>query len=160
MQLPMHQSNQCPQVCLCRIPLYQGLVVLLPNHHIRMVGDPLHIPYRHPVHFRIMSFTLSIMISDTDQSRTLQHFLLPKLFKTNVLLAHSTTMTSRRTVGQNQVVLRNLIIHIPTSSGVSAAERVCKVSSVEQTNVNERTDERVAQYFILYSWLIWPTVPS
>ena len=42
--------------------------------------------------------------------------------------------------GQNS----HSIIHCPTSEGVS--------------EVSERTDERVAQYFSLYFWLIWPTV--
>ena len=39
---------------------------------------------------------------------------------------------------------------------MSAAERASKASSVEQAN--ERTDERVTQYFSPYSWLFWPTV--
>ena len=39
---------------------------------------------------------------------------------------------------------------------MSAAEGVSEASSAEQVIV--RTDERVAEYFSLYSWLIWPTV--
>ena len=46
---------------------------------------------------------------------------------------------------------------------MSAAEGASEASSPEQANelavrANERTDERVAQYFSLYSWLFWPTV--
>ena len=46
---------------------------------------------------------------------------------------------------------------------MSAAERASEASSVEQANkwavrVNERTDERVAQYLRLYFWLIQTTV--
>ena len=51
------------------------------------------------------------------------------------------------------------------SERVSAAERASEASSAEQVNdwavqANERTDERVAQYYNLYSWLFWPTVHS
>ena len=41
---------------------------------------------------------------------------------------------------------------------MSAAEGASEASSPEQAN--ERTYERVAQYFSLYSWLFWPTVPG
>ena len=51
-------------------------------------------------------------------------------------------VANKRTVGQNQDILRYLIIHFPTSSGVSkqasermsAAERSSKASSVGQAN--------------------------
>ena len=72
-------------------------------------------------------------------------------------------------MGQNRKKLRknsHLIIHFPTSKGVSkvservnAVERASKASTAEQ--VNEwavRANERVAQYFNLYTWLFWPTV--
>ena len=62
-------------------------------------------------------------------------------------------------------------IHFPTSEGVSevsewTSERSGgreRISSPEQANEwavgeNEQTDERVAQYFSLDSWLFWPTV--
>ena len=39
---------------------------------------------------------------------------------------------------------------------MSAAERASEASSADRAN--EQTDEQVAQYFSLYSWLIWPTV--
>ena len=71
--------------------------------------------------------------------------------------------SGRDTVGQNQVVLRHPIIHYPTSSGVSTAERAGKVSGVEraselsgaeQANEQcERTDEQVPQYLRPGSWL-------
>ena len=60
-----------------------------------------------------------------------------------------------------------MVIHFPTSKGVSeVSERVSAVecaSGAEQANervvrANERTDEQVAHYFSLYSWLFWPTV--
>ena len=66
----------------------------------------------------------------------------------------------------------HLIILFPTSKGlsevserVSAAERASEASRAEWTNEwavweNEQTDERVAQYSDLYSWLLWPTVHS
>ena len=38
----------------------------------------------------------------------------------------------------------NLMIHCPTSEGVSEVSE----------RANEQTDERVAQYFSLYSWLL------
>ena len=46
---------------------------------------------------------------------------------------------------------------------VSAVEGASKASVLEQGDewavwVNERTDERVIQYFSLDSWLFWPTV--
>ena len=46
---------------------------------------------------------------------------------------------------------------------MSAAEGASEASSLEQAYkwavwANERTDERVAHYFILYSWLFWPTL--
>ena len=49
------------------------------------------------------------------------------------------------------------------SERVSAAELASEESSAEQMNewavrANERTDERVAQYSNLYSWLFRPTV--
>ena len=73
-------------------------------------------------------------------------------------------------MGQNRKKHRinsHLIIHCPTSKGVSkvsAAERASEASRVEQVNkwavrANERRDKRVAQYFSLCSWLFWPTVP-
>ena len=68
-------------------------------------------------------------------------------------------------------------IHCPTSEGVSEmseranewarqsarAKRASKVSGAEQANkwvvrANKQTDERVAQYFILYFWSLWPKV--
>ena len=60
------------------------------------------------------------------------------------------------------VMSQHLITHVTMSSGVrkrmSAAERASEASSVEQTQewavwANERTDERVVQYFSLYFWL-------
>ena len=41
-------------------------------------------------------------------------------------------------------------------SEVSATKRASEASCLKQEN--ERTDERVAQYFSLYFWLFWPTV--
>ena len=48
------------------------------------------------------------------------------------------------------------------SEQVSAEERASEASRAEQANewavrANKRTDERVAQYFRLGFWLIWPT---
>ena len=49
------------------------------------------------------------------------------------------------------------------SEQVSAAKGANEASSLKQANewalqANKRTDEWVAQYFSLYSWLFWPTV--
>ena len=49
------------------------------------------------------------------------------------------------------------------SKQMSTAERLNKASSVEQVNewvvwVNEQTDEQVARYLRLDSWLFWTTV--
>ena len=51
------------------------------------------------------------------------------------------------------------------SKQVSAAEHASETSRAEQLKervvwVNERTDEQMAQYCGLDSWLFWPTVPS
>ena len=66
-----------------------------------------------------------------------------------------------RTVGQNRVLLRRLIIPFPQSEGVmsGASKRVRKTkreSSAEPANeraarANQRTDERVGQYLRLDS---------
>ena len=62
------------------------------------------------------------------------------------LSTHSEVILNQSTMGQNRK--KNRInnypsIHCPTSEGV-----------------NERTDEKMAQYFSVYSWLFWPTVQS
>ena len=74
------------------------------------------------------------------------------------------------TMGQNRKKHRinyHPFIHFPTNEGVServsAAECASEASSAEQATewavrANKRTDERVAQYSNLYSWLFWPTV--
>ena len=69
-------------------------------------------------------------------------------------------------MGQNRKKTKYLIIHCPTSEGVSevsAAERMSEASRMEQANesavqANERMDEQVAQYVHLDSWLFWPIV--
>ena len=52
------------------------------------------------------------------------------------------------TITQTKDVLRHLIIHFPTSSGVSP----------RAVRANERTDELVAQYLYPDPWLFWTTV--
>ena len=54
--------------------------------------------------------------------------------------------------------LMSLVVSEPANKGVSAAERAREASRAQQANklavrVNERTDEQLAQYFSLYSWL-------
>ena len=88
-----------------------------------------------------------------------------------------TSLIYLSTVGQKRKKHRHNshpIIHCQTSKGVSevskwanksAAKRASKASRAEQANeevvlANKRTDERVAQYFCLGFWLIWPTVLS
>ena len=77
----------------------------------------------------------------------------------------------RRTVGQNQVILRHPIIHFPMSEGVSevsepvsAAEGASKASSLEQANewavrANERTDGPVHTSLFLF-FPQWADVPA
>ena len=55
---------------------------------------------------------------------------------------------SHSTMGQNQVILRHLILHFSTSSGVSEVIK----------QANKRIDERVAQYLHPNSVLFCPTV--
>ena len=71
-------------------------------------------------------------------------------------------------MGQNQVILRhkNSLSHEGgseqserASERVSAAEGASEVSSAEQSNewavrANKQTDDQVAQYYSLYSWLL------
>ena len=57
----------------------------------------------------------------------------------------------------------DLLFHDLESEIVSATEHVSEATGVEQTNkwsvqVNERTDERVAQYLGLDCWLLWTIV--
>ena len=62
-----------------------------------------------------------------------------------------------RTVGQNREKHRmtsHSIIHRPTREGVSEVRM-----SKRAVQANKLIDKRVAQYFRLAFWLIWPTVP-
>ena len=58
------------------------------------------------------------------------------------------------TMVQNRKKHRHLIIHCPTSEGVSEASKgVSEVSEQANKLANERTDERVAQYFWFFLFL-------
>ena len=83
-------------------------------------------------------------------------------------LLRDNSRARQTTVGQNQVVLKHLIIDFPTSLGVSeraneSAQR-SKGSSAEQANdwavgANERTDERVAQYSVTHVPILGCSAP-
>ena len=75
----------------------------------------------------------------------------------------------RSTMGQNQVIVRHQKFNFPQArewaKWASAVEGASEASSPEQAKewavrANERTDERVAEYFSLFSWLYWPTMQT
>ena len=88
-------------------------------------------------------------------------------------LLRDNSRARQTTVGQNQVVLKHLIINFPTSLGASerASERICTAEQREQCGASEwlsggseRANGRASGSILSYSrpdsWLFCPTVQT